>query len=135
MNRDGAPCRCGRPATLMECCLPYVEGKLQAPDPESLMRSRYTAFALGTLAATEYLYATHHPDFREPQLREGLRSSIADVDAWTRLEVLASSVDGDRGAVEFIATFRLGGEEKKLHEHSAFVREGGRWYYTKGVIR
>ena len=98
------------------------------------MRSRYTAFALGTDAAIEYLVATHHPDHRPRDLREGLRSSIAGVDAWEQLEVLFAEVDGERGTVEFVATFRVGRERRELRERSDFVREDGRWFYTVGTI-
>ena len=98
------------------------------------MRSRYTAFALGTAEAIEYLVATHHPDFREDDLREGLRASIASVDGWERLEVRFAEVDGERGTVEFVASFRVGRERRELHERSQFVREGGRWLYTEGAV-
>jgi SEC-C motif domain protein len=116
------------------CCGPYVFGELPAPDPESLMRSRYTAFALGTAEAVEYLVATHHPDHRPRELREGLRSSIAGIDAWEQLEVRFAKVDGDRGTVQFVATFRIGRERQELRERSEFAREDGRWFYTTGVV-
>ena len=99
------------------------------------MRSRYTAFALGTPEAVDYLVATHHPKHRDPELRQGLRASIAGVDRWEGLRVLSAGADGDRGTVEFVATYRIGGEQGRLHERSEFVREGGRWLYTQGEIR
>ncbi len=99
------------------------------------MRSRYTAFALGTAEAIEYLLATHHPAHREVDLRAGLRSTITAVDAWERLEVLSTSADGERGTVEFVATYRAGGQRAQLAERSEFVRENRRWLYTRGVVR
>ncbi|MEG2139978.1 MAG: YchJ family metal-binding protein, partial [Bilophila sp.] len=39
------PCCSGR--TYEDCCAPYVEGRESAPTAEALMRSRYTAHALG----------------------------------------------------------------------------------------
>lgn len=98
------------------------------------MRSRYTAFALGTAEAIEYLVASHHPDHRARDLREGLRASIAGVDGWERLEVLFAQVNGERGTVEFVATYRVGRERQELRERSEFVREAGRWLYTAGVV-
>lgn len=98
------------------------------------MRSRYTAFTRGTPAALEYLVASHHPLHREPGLAEGLAETTRALDGWERLEVLASSVDGDTGWVEFVATFRQGGQRGELRERSSFVCEGGRWFYTTGVI-
>ncbi len=132
--QNSTPCPCGRPGTLTECCVPYVTGELSAPDPESLMRSRYTAFSLGTPEAVEYLFTTHHPEYRSPDLREGLSMSIASVDAWVRLRVLHAEANGERGVVEFIATYRVGQEQKELHERSEFARVGGRWFYTEGAV-
>ena len=132
MATNTDPCPCGRPGGVGECCGPYLSGSLPAPDPESLMRSRYTAFALGTAEALEYLVATHHPDHRPPDLREGLRASIACVDSWEELRVLFARADGDEGRVEFVATYRVGQGCQRLHERSEFVREGGRWFYTRG---
>ncbi|QDU65249.1 hypothetical protein Pla86_03130 [Planctomycetes bacterium Pla86] len=99
------------------------------------MRSRYTAFALGTAEAIEYLVATQHPDHREANLREGLRASIAGIDAWERLRVLSAEIDGERGIVEFVATYRVGTKRGQLHERSEFERERGHWLYTRGAIR
>ena len=131
---NAAPCPCGRPSTLAQCCGPYVAGDLHATDPEALMRSRYTAFALGTPQAVEYLNATHHPNFRAPNLREGLKASIAGVDDWLGLQVLFTETKGERGVVEFIATYRIGMQRDKLHERSKFARVGKRWFYTEGVV-
>jgi len=132
---DAEPCPCGRPGNVTDCCGPYVTGACPAPDPESLMRSRYTAFALGTPEALEYLVATHHPDHRAPDLREGLRASLAGVDAWEQLRVHFAEVDGEHGTVEFVATYRVAGDRKQLRERSEFVRERGRWFYTEGSRR
>ena len=98
------------------------------------MRSRYTAFALGTNEAIAYLVDTHRSEHRASDLREGLRASTASVDAWEQLEVRSAEVDGDRGTVEFVATYRVAGERMQLHERSQFVREDGRWFYTEGVV-
>ena len=98
------------------------------------MRSRYTAFSLGTPEAIDYLVATHHPDHREPDLARGLAATVRAIDAWEGLEVRSTSEDGDTGTVVFVARYRQGGERGELRERSSFVREGGRWFYTTGVI-
>ncbi|WP_425320677.1 YchJ family protein [Actinoplanes regularis] len=94
-----------------------------APDPESLMRSRFSAFALDHLG---YVLDTWHPDTRpadvesDPDLR------------WVRLEVLESSGGGlfdAEGFVEFRAHYREGGRPGVLDERSRFVRHEGRWVY------
>ncbi|MEO0649353.1 MAG: YchJ family metal-binding protein [Planctomycetota bacterium] len=129
-----APCPCGRPAALGKCCGRYLSGGQSAPDAESLMRSRYTAFALGTAEAIDYLVETHHPAHREPDLRAGIEATVASVDSWEGLRVMSAQADGDRGTVEFVAAFRLGDHPQQLHERSEFVREGSRWLYTRGEI-
>ncbi len=127
-------CPCGLPADLAACCGRYLDGSTPAPTPEALMRSRYTAFALGTDAALAYLVATHHPAHREPDLRAGLDETVRAIDAWEGLEVIEASADGDRGVVAFVATYRQGATRGQLRERSSFVREDGRWLYTTGVV-
>lgn len=55
-----AACPCGSGLLLSECCGRYHNG-VAAPDAVSLMRSRYSAFALGLEA---YLLATWHASTR-----------------------------------------------------------------------
>lgn len=88
------------------------------------MRSRYTAYVQGR---ADYLLATWHPDTRPREL------ALDDV-KWLGLQVRAHRiVAADRGEVEFVARYRVGGRAVRLHERSRFVRESdGRWYYTDG---
>jgi SEC-C motif-containing protein len=122
-------CPCGRPASYADCCGRYHAGALylQAPDPESLMRSRYSAFVKDVRA---YLLETWHPTERPPAIEPpepGLR--------WLGLEVKrAGMLDEDRGWVEFVARSKWGGRAHRLHEVSEFVREGGRWFYLKARV-
>ena len=109
------------------CCGRYHAGALhlQAPDAQSLMRSRYSAFVLDRL---DYLLATWHADTRPPALAPnppGLQ--------WLGLEVRHHAMSGDdRATVEFVARSKLGGRAERLHEISRFVRENGRWLYLDG---
>ena len=95
-----------------------------AATAEQLMRSRYSAFAVGDAV---YLARTWHPSTRpddvgvDPQVR------------WVRLDVLDVDRGGfldDEGVVEFEARYRLGVERGVLHERSRFVRLDGRWAYV-----
>lgn len=122
-------CPCGRPLAYADCCGRYHAGPfaLQAPDPESLMRSRYTAFVKDVRA---YLLDTWHPSERPPSI-EAPESGLV----WLGLEVKRSAMlDDDRGLVEFVARSKLGGRAHRLHEVSEFVREGGRWFYLKAQV-
>ncbi len=109
-----------------DCCEPYHAGLRPAPTAEALMRSRYTAFALGNEG---YLLATWHPTTRP------VRLALDRGDAWVQLRVLAAATDGDNATVEFIARSKNGGSVASLHEISRFVREQGRWLYVDGVTK
>jgi len=120
------PCPCGSGAELLACCGPLHARTTAAPTAEALMRSRYSAFALGD---EDYLRWTWHPDHRPEEL------ALAGDEEWLGLEVVscrAGGPDDDRGVVEFIARCRAGGAPRTLHEVSRFVRLDGRWVYLKG---
>jgi SEC-C motif-containing protein len=138
-----APCPCGRldarkrPLSLAACCGAYLHdfGGTPAPDAESLMRSRYTAFVLEDAA---YLLATWHPTRRPADLTfdAGVK--------WLGLDVRSHrQVGPDRAEVEFVARSRSGGRAPsagpgqacRLHERSRFVCEHGRWYYVDGELK
>jgi SEC-C motif domain protein len=123
------PCPCGRPAPYSQCCGRWHAGpgQFQAPDAESLMRSRYSAFVreLG-----EYLAATWHPSTRPtepPAFEPGLRWLGLDVKRHVR-------VDASHAEVEFVARSKLGGRAHRHHETSRFVQEAGRWLYVDGDV-
>jgi SEC-C motif-containing protein len=125
---EPCPCRGATDArAYADCCGRWHAGALQgqAPDAESLMRSRYSAYVLGL---RDYLLQTWHPRTRpaalEPEPR-GLR--------WLGLEVRRHDVTGPHAAeVEFVARSKLGGRAHRLHERSRFEREDGRWFYVDG---
>ena len=139
MNHND-PCPCGRTqaapgksakaAALSygECCGSYLDhwDGAAAPDAESLMRSRYTAFVL---ERGDYLQATWHASTRPATL---------DFDAgakWLGLDVRRYvATDADHAVVEFVARYRVAGRAVRLHETSRFVREGGRWFYVDGDL-
>jgi len=129
-------CPCGRsdqrarPLPYAQWCGRYVDDfdATPAPDAESLMRSRYTAFVR---ERADYLLATWHASKRPSRVSfdSGVR--------WLGLEVCARSmVDGEHAEVEFVARQRdATGRASRLVERSRFVREGGRWYYVDGGLR
>ncbi len=121
------PCPSGLPYA--ECCGPLHDGTRAAATAEQLMRSRYSAFAVGDAA---YLLRTWHASTRPGAL---------DLDpgtTWLRLDVLAAAAGGvfDReGTVEFRAHYRDEAGRGSLHEHSRFVRETDGWRYVDGDLR
>lgn len=128
MPDDADLCPCGTGRALDACCGPILRGERMAPTAERLMRSRFTAFALGDEA---HLLRSWHASTRPPsvQLVPGQR--------WTQLEVLAT-VAGElldqEGEVEFRAHHERRGRPGVLHELSRFVRDDeGRWVYLGQV--
>lgn len=121
------PCPCGKGKTLSECCGRFISGQQVARTPEQLMRSRYTAYALG--GHGQYLLNTWFP-----ATAQGLNAaelSLVTVN-WHKLEVLNKSQQGDEGTVEFKAHFTEGPDQAPhvMHEISEFRRIAGRWYYV-----
>ena len=111
-------CPCGLPATHEACCGRFHAGAA-APTAELLMRSRYSAFALGDSA---YLLRSWHPTTRPRTLELDGRTR------WLRLEVLETTGGGlleTEGAVRF----RAHSSDGVLEEHSRFARDAGRWAY------
>ena len=126
-------CPCGRcdakrrALPFAACCGRYLDHDTPAPDAESLMRSRYSAFVLGRVG---YLNASWHASTRPADLT--LEPGVK----WLGLEVKAHRViDPDHAEVEFVARSRAAGRGMRLHENSRFVREGGRWFYIDGDMR
>jgi SEC-C motif domain protein len=120
-------CPCGTGLPYAECCGPLHDATTTAATAEQLMRSRYSAFAVGD---ADHLLTTWHPTTRPRRL---------DVDPavhWTGLDLLATtggSMLSHEGTVEFRAHYVREGREGAQHENSRFVREDGRWFYLDGV--
>ncbi|MBN8494740.1 MAG: hypothetical protein J0M00_25265 [Burkholderiales bacterium] len=124
--KDACPCSSGQPYA--GCCGRWHGGPLhlQAPTPQALMRSRYSAYVLGL---HDYLLATWHPSTRPATLEPpppGLR--------WLGLEVRAERLlDATHGTVEFVARSKLAGRADRLHERSLFEQVDGRWLYLRAL--
>jgi SEC-C motif-containing protein len=127
-NRTPAPCPCGAPLPLHQCCGRVHAGTAPAATAEALMRSRYSAFALGDRA---YLLRSWHPTTRPTDL------TLDPGQRWTHLEILSTTGGGllhADGTVEFRAHYRTAdGRPGSMHETSRFVRENGHWVYVDGV--
>lgn len=129
---EGCPCgrldARGRALAFAACCGRYLADfdRSPAPDAESLMRSRYTAFVRED---APYLLATWHASTRPAELafEPGLQ--------WLGLEVREQRLlDATHAEVAFVARSRLAGRAHRLQERSRFVREDERWYYVDGDL-
>ncbi|MEM8661934.1 MAG: YchJ family metal-binding protein [Pseudomonadota bacterium] len=123
-------CHCGSRKPYLACCGRFLDGGEQASTPEQLMRSRYTAYALG--GHGDYLLRTWFPATARGLSAEALSRRDKQ---WLGLKVLEASQDGDQGYVEFEARFKdAAGKAQTLHEKSVFQRLGGRWLYIGGEV-
>lgn len=118
-----AECPCGGGA-FGRCCGPILEGA-PAPSAERLMRSRYTAFAVGDRA---HLTRSWHARTRPDEI------DVDDGTSWRGLVIEHAEEDGDAAVVAFRATWRQHGVDGELRERSRFVRRGGRWVYVDGDV-
>jgi SEC-C motif-containing protein len=115
------PCPCGAGPHFNVCCLPLHTGERLADTAEELMRSRYSAYAVGDL---DYVWRTWHPRTRPAEV------SPNGVE-WTGLEIVDVSDD----EVEFRAHYR--GEDRRtgtLHERSRCAVRARRWFYLDGDV-
>lgn len=125
-------CICGKSKPFKACCGRFLSGKQYAKTPEQLMRSRYSAYALGGYG--EYLVSTWLPTALEGFTAADLSEKTLE---WQRLEVISSSQRGDKGVVEFKAWFRKSPASEDvdvMHEISDFIRIKSRWYYVSGRV-
>lgn len=109
-------CPCGG-GPYAACCGPRHDGSAPAPTAEALMRSRYSAYALGK---GDYLAATQRAPFDATRLNAGL--------VWVGLQVHEATVD----RVAFTARYLAGNTLGVLKERSSFEQRDGRWIYTDG---
>ncbi|MCZ9308704.1 YchJ family protein [Corynebacterium uberis] len=126
---DSRRCPCGTGLSYGECCRRYHAGHT-APTAAALMRSRFSAFAVGD---ADYLLATWDPATRPADL--DLKDSPV---RFYRLEIYATTGGGlldERGTVDFEAFFKplpgSGAAAGSQRENSEFVRRDGRWFYVQ----
>jgi SEC-C motif-containing protein len=132
------PCRMAVPEPLFysACCAPIIEGGKPAPTADALMRSRYSAYALGKI---DYLHDTLAPEARHDFDRKAV-AHWSRQSQWLGLEILSTEQgqDGDEtGFVEFVAHFIAEGERRAHRERSLFRfdRDEGRWYFVEEANR
>jgi SEC-C motif domain protein len=125
-------CPCQSQLPFNECCGPYLSGQRLPVTPESLMRSRYTAYSL---ANVEYIQRT----MQGPALKgfdlEFSRQWASQVE-WLGLKIISAPAVKEKakiGYVEFIAFLLEAGKQKILHERSEFRLIDDRWYYYSGL--
>lgn len=128
------PCACGTEKNYSDCCEPYIKGQKPAPTAVALMRSRYTAFAVGEM---DYISKTHHESTRKELDMDGVKSWATNSE-WLGLEIrdTKNGLEKDtEGTVEFKCKFLFNGSEQSHHELSTFKKEGKEWFFVDGVMK
>ena len=126
---EACPCQSG--ATYDDCCGPVIAGEAQAKTAEALMRARYTAYTQGEI---DFVVASHDPDTAEEVDREASENWSKEAE-WLGLDIVRTSEGGEgdeRGEVEFIARYRMGGGDLAHHEVATFRRREDGWHYLDG---
>lgn len=123
-----APCPCHSGKKYKQCCQPYHKGILPS-NALKLMRSRYSAFALG---AAEYIMSTTHPNNSDYSLNtDEWKTGILSFSNTTRFIGLKINefIDGE---TEAFVTFEALLDGSVLKEKSHFLKENGKWLYESG---
>lgn len=120
-------CPCSSTESYQTCCEPYHLWIKNAPNAETLMRSRYSAYALRN---AEYLIKTWHPKTLPSKLDETISEA-----KWIELVIHKSwdSKIDNEAFVDFTARYRnISGKAEKMHEISRFIKHGEHWFYVDG---
>ncbi len=125
-------CPCGSEQLLTLCCGRYHAGT-PAPSAEALMRSRYSAYALGLI---DYLAHSTLPAQQAGLDHDAIRA-WSQGSTWLGLEVeQAQLIEGEpqHAYVTFTAHWRDAGGAHSHRERSAFVRNNGQWYFIDPTV-
>ena len=132
MKRRGVRrCPCGG-ESYRSCCQPYHRGATPE-DPERLLRTRFSAFALGEWA---YLGATVHPDHPDygvptEELTDALRGTT-ESQRFMGLELHDARVGEDKAQLLYTVRVFVRGKDRSFTELGDFARAEGAWRYVAG---
>jgi SEC-C motif-containing protein len=126
-------CLCHSEKNYEECCAPYHKGG-NPPTAQALMRSRYSAYALGN---TDYIISTTHPEHPDVVLPSSKRKKqillFAQNTHFEGLEILEFVEMPPSATVTFKAILTQNGQDASFVEKSDFGLISGRWLYRKAL--
>lgn len=128
------PCPCTSKKPYDRCCGPFHAGSTAPETAELLMRSRFSAYALGKV---DYLIATRPEAKRSEENRDELATYCKSVQC-VGLKIVGKEKGGkddDTGVVTFHASIQANGRRTLHIETSTFARENGKWVYVDGVVK
>ncbi|MDA3969983.1 MAG: YchJ family metal-binding protein [Desulfobulbaceae bacterium] len=118
-------CSCHSKKPFAQCCEPFLLGEKIVQSPLELMQSRFSAYVSQDEG---YLLRTWDPSTR-PQAID-----MSQTPKWLGLRIIKTSARGNRGVVEFEATYLHGNAIGTMHETSSFTKKQGLWFYVDGVL-
>jgi len=137
-------CYCGSNKNFTDCCQPFINKKALPQTPEQLMRSRFSAYAIGN---AQYIYDTYASSSQLAQSVEDI-SDWGDSCTWLALQI--HSINQGNVAknevceqfVEFSAFYITDNILYELRENSRFILEQDQnnknaektWCYIDGDI-
>lgn len=123
-------CRCGSNLQYDFCCRIFHENIKTPKTAESLMRSRFSAYAMQNEA---YLLETWEAGKRPKEI-----NFSKEVAEWTKLEIINTKkgrAKDNKGIVEFKAYYTQEDEAYVMNEISRFTKSSGRWLYQDGLVK
>lgn len=123
-------CLCGSDDLYMSCCQPFHLKSKQPLTAETLMRSRFTAYAMKN---EQYLLQTWDETKRPEEINFAKETA-----EWTKLEIVKTKKGGEKdskGIVEFKAYYIQDSQEYVMSEISRFKKTAGRWLYLDGIVK
>ena len=131
---NSALCPCSSGKNYESCCKPYHEG-MNIPNALTLMRSRYSAYALGF---AKYIIDTTHP--QGSTFQEDKEKWLAEILEFSRnttfekLQIINFSSGKKIAHVTFLAHLFQNGKNVSFCEKSRFEKAGNKWLYHSGTI-
>jgi SEC-C motif domain protein len=133
-NNNDLTCPCHSKKLYINCCKVFHD-KSKIPNPQELMRSRYSAYAM---TMPDYIIETTH---------KNSTSFHKDINKWkSQIIDFCKTTDfydlkihhfisfENQAFVTFTAFLKNGDKDITFTEKSTFIKENGRWYYLNGEI-
>jgi SEC-C motif-containing protein len=119
------PCPCGSGKKYKKCCGILHKGAV-AKNALELMKSRYSAFAIGKI---DYIIKTSTFQTDYDDLK-----SFSDMCEFQKLEILEFCDGNSEAFVTFRATIFCQEQDNSFVEKSRFIKQGNIWLYESGEI-
>ena len=124
------PCPCQSGSKYKKCCQKYHKGAI-APSALTLMKSRYSAYAVGN---ADYIMRTTHPQNSDYSNETShWRAEIMQFCHTTLFHGL-KILSVEDGVYEAFVTFEATLSTGMFKEKSRFLKENGQWLYVDGTF-